>query len=84
MAFVGGYMLGGIGEHLTDAGHGREGAIVSGLGKGISSGAGAAFTAKMIGGKVAAAAGPIGIAVAAIGVITSIKKNLDDYNQSVK
>lgn len=84
MAFVGGYMLGSIGEHLTDAGHGREGAIVSGLGKGISSGVGAAFTAKMIGGKAAAAAGPIGIAVAAIGVITSIKKNLDDYNESVK
>jgi len=49
MAFIGGTIIGGIGNRIADAGYTKTGAIVGAAGKGLAVGAGAAYTANILG-----------------------------------
>lgn len=74
--FVGGQVLGGLGESFSEHGYSKTGAVIGGLGQGVSSGMTAGWAAGKFGGpKVALAVGiAVGIASAADSIYTSIKK----------
>jgi len=74
--FVGGQVLGGLGESFSEHGYSKTGAVIGGLGQGVSSGMTAGWAAGKLGGpKVALAVGiAVGISSAADSIYTSIKK----------
>lgn len=74
--FVGGQVLGGLGESFSEHGYSKTGAVIGGLGQGVSSGLAAGWAAGKLGGpKVALAIGiAVGISSAADSIYTSIKK----------
>lgn len=83
MAFIGGTIIGGIGNRIADAGYTKTGAIVGAAGKGLAVGAGAAYTANMFGMSKQMSA-RIGILAGIVSTATSVVKAFNDLADASK
>lgn len=80
-AIIGGQLLGGAGNLATDLGYERTGAVLTGIGKGVSAGGGAAYTASLFGASDKIA-GRIGGAAFAATAIVQVTKALYDLKEA--
>lgn len=80
--FVGGQVLGGVGESFSEHGYSRTGAVLGGLGQGFSSGMTAGWAAGKFGGPKAAAI--VGIVAGAASAADSIYLSLKKINTALK
>ena len=81
-SYIGGQMLGGAGELATSLGYNRTGAVLGGIGEGVTAGGSMAFTASLIG--AGAVAGPIGIIVGLGTAALAVTKSLNEMNEASK
>ena len=81
-SYIGGQMLGGAGELATGLGYKRTGAVLGGIGEGVTAGGSMAFTASLMG--AGAAAGPIGIIVGLGSAALAVTKSLNEMNEASK
>ena len=81
-SYIGGQMLGGAGELATGLGYNRTGAVLGGIGEGVTAGGSMAFTASLMG--AGAAAGPIGIIVGLGAAALAVTKSLNEMNEASK
>ena len=82
-SYIGGQLLGGAGELATGLGYNRTGAVLGGIGEGVTAGGSMAFTASLIGAG-AAVAGPIGIIVGLGTAALAVTKSLNDMNEATR
>ena len=76
-------MLGGAGELVTGLGYNRAGAVLGGIGQGVTAGGSMAFTASLMGAG-AAVAGPIGIIAGLGAAALAVTKSLNEMNEASK
>ena len=81
-SYIGGQMLGGAGELATGLGYNRTGAVLGGIGEGVTAGGSMAFTASLMG--AGALAGPIGIIVGLGSAALAVTKSLNEMNEASK
>lgn len=81
-SYIGGQMLGGAGELATSLGYNRTGAVLGGIGEGVTAGGSMAFTASLMGAE--AVAGPIGIIVGLGTAALAVTKSLNEMNEASK
>ena len=81
-SYIGGQMLGGAGELATGLGYKRTGAVLGGIGEGVTAGGSMAFTASLMG--AGAVAGPIGIIVGLGSAALAVTKSLNEMNEASK
>lgn len=81
-SYIGGQMLGGAGELATSLGYNRTGAVLGGIGEGVTAGGSMAFTASLMG--AGAVAGPIGIIVGLGTAALAVTKSLNEMNEASK
>ena len=81
-SYIGGQMLGGAGELATGMGYNRTGAVLGGIGEGVTAGGSMAFTASLMG--AGAVAGPIGIIVGLGSAALAVTKSLNEMNEASK
>ena len=81
-SYIGGQMLGGAGELATGLGYNRTGAVLGGIGEGVTAGGSMAFTASLMG--AGAVAGPIGIIVGLGTAALAVTKSLNEMNEASK
>ena len=81
-SYIGGQVLGGAGELATGLGYNRTGAVLGGIGQGVTAGGSMAFTASLMG--AGAAAGPIGIIIGLGAAALEVTKSLNEMNEASK
>ena len=81
-SYIGGQILGGAGELATGLGYNRTGAVLGGIGEGVTAGGSMAFTASLMG--AGAVAGPIGIIVGLGAAALAVTKSLNEMNEASK
>ena len=81
-SYIGGQILGGAGELATGLGYNRTGAVLGGIGEGVTAGGSMAFTASLMG--AGAVAGPIGIIVGLGSAALAVTKSLNEMNEASK
>lgn len=75
-------MFGGAGELATGFGYNKTGAVLGGIGQGITAGGSMALGATMLG--AGAAAGPIGLVVGLGAAALAVTKSLNEMNEAAK
>ena len=81
-SYIGGQILGGAGELATGLGYNRAGAVLGGIGQGVTAGGSMAFMASLMG--AGAAAGPIGIIAGLGAAALEVTKSLNEMNEASK
>ena len=81
-SYIGGQILGGAGELATGLGYNRTGAVLGGIGQGVTAGGSMAFMASLMG--AGAAAGPIGIIAGLGAAALEVTKSLNEMNEASK
>ena len=75
-SMIGGQLIGSAADIATNFGYSKTGAVLQGVGQGVTAGGGAGFAMSLMGSSLAA--GPIGILVGGLTAIASVTKALDD------
>ena len=81
-SYIGGQILGGAGELATGLGYNRTGAVLGGIGQGVTAGGSMAFMVSLLG--AGAAAGPIGIIAGLGAAALEVTKSLNEMNEASK
>ena len=81
-SYIGGQLFEGAGELATGLGYNRTGAVLGGIGQGVTAGGSMALGASLMG--AGAAAGPIGLVVGLGAAAFAVTKSLNEMNEAAK